>query len=188
MPSTPKVGDVFRPENILGVVFEEVRVKEVGKTVQGPRGLIAGAIVADEIHLDGSHSDKVFTPGRGELSTGSDGDTEVLAVAVPADTLTASEPSQLQTISAAALGIVGAVQGRDWEAAAAITKRIGSVTSSLPRDGQPTLVIARLDDAVAALTRAVRARDVARAGTFAIAAGQSTLDLRLATCDSSTGR
>ena len=58
MPGKPRVGDVFRPENILGVVFEEVRVKEIGKTVRGPRGPIPGAIVAVELHLDGSHSSK----------------------------------------------------------------------------------------------------------------------------------
>lgn len=98
---------------------------------------------------------------------------------MPADALTTSEPAQLRTISTAALGIVGAVQGRDWEAADAITKRIGSVASSLPRKDQPGLVIVRLDSAIAALTRAVRARDVARAGTSAIAASQSVLDLQL---------
>ena len=179
MPGEPKVGDVFRPENILGVVFEEVRVKEISKTVQGPRGPITGAIVADELHLDGSHSDKVFAPGRGEFSTGSGGDTEVLAVAVPADAHATTEPEQLRAISTAALGLVGAVQGGDSEAAAPIARRIDSVTSSLPREGQPRLVLERLDDAVAALTRAVRARDVARAGTSAIAAGQSALDLEL---------
>jgi hypothetical protein len=54
MPAQPAVGAVFRPENVPGIVFEEVRVKEVGKTVAGPRGPVSGAIVTDELHLDGA--------------------------------------------------------------------------------------------------------------------------------------
>src|SRR3954447_8148508 len=48
MPARPKAGDVFRLENIPGVVFEEVTIKSVGDTVPGPRGPVAGALVADE--------------------------------------------------------------------------------------------------------------------------------------------
>jgi hypothetical protein len=33
MAGDPKAGDVFRPENVIGVVFEEVTVKSLGKTV-----------------------------------------------------------------------------------------------------------------------------------------------------------
>lgn len=179
MPGTPKVGDVFRPENILGVVFEEVRVKAIGMTVQGPRGPIPGAVVAEELHLDGSHSDKVFAPGRGEFSTGSVSGTELLALGMPADAVTTAEPAQLTSMLTAALGLVGAVQGRDWEAADPIAKRIGSLTAALPKQGQPPLVLARLGEAVGALGRAVKSRAVARAGTAAILAGQSILDLQL---------
>jgi hypothetical protein len=42
MPADPKVGDVYRTENIPGVAFEEVTVKTVGKTVEGPTGPVAG--------------------------------------------------------------------------------------------------------------------------------------------------
>jgi hypothetical protein len=53
MPAAPKVGDVHRPENIPGLVFEEIAVKTVGSTVAGPRGPVAGAMVARELHDDG---------------------------------------------------------------------------------------------------------------------------------------
>ena len=69
MPADPKVGNAYRPENIAGLVFEEVTVKEVGKTVAGPRGPIHGAIVTRELHDDGSFEEKVFAPGYGEFFT-----------------------------------------------------------------------------------------------------------------------
>ena len=54
MPAAPKTGDVYRPENIAGLVFEEVTVKAVGQTVDGPGGPVSDAIVVEELHDDGS--------------------------------------------------------------------------------------------------------------------------------------
>jgi hypothetical protein len=50
MPGDPKVGDAFRTENIPGVVFEEVTVKTLDKTVNGPPGPVQGAMVGQELH------------------------------------------------------------------------------------------------------------------------------------------
>jgi hypothetical protein len=36
MPADPTIGDVYRPENIPGFVFEEVTVKSVDETLRGP--------------------------------------------------------------------------------------------------------------------------------------------------------
>ena len=85
MPARPKLGDVSRPENIAGLVWEEVAVKTIGKTVSGPFGPVRGAMVGRELHDDGSFSDKVFAPGYGEFYTAHEGDVEALAVAVPTD-------------------------------------------------------------------------------------------------------
>jgi hypothetical protein len=38
MPAHPKVGDVYRSENIPGLVFEQATVRSVTATVDGPRG------------------------------------------------------------------------------------------------------------------------------------------------------
>ena len=38
MPAKPKLGDVFRVENVIGIVFEELTVAKVDQTVQGPHG------------------------------------------------------------------------------------------------------------------------------------------------------
>ncbi len=85
MPADPKVGQAFRPENIPGLVFEEVTVKIIGETVDGPRGPVAGAMVGEELHDDGSFSDKVFAPGYGEFYSAHEGTTEAMALAVPTD-------------------------------------------------------------------------------------------------------
>jgi hypothetical protein len=63
MPARPRLGDTYRTENVPGIVFEEVRVKETGKTVDGPRGQVKGAMVGEELHLDRTTEDKVFAPG-----------------------------------------------------------------------------------------------------------------------------
>src|SRR3990170_3400000 len=50
----PHVGDVYRPENIPGLVFEEVTVRAVRQTMHGPRGRVDGAILVEELHMDGT--------------------------------------------------------------------------------------------------------------------------------------
>jgi hypothetical protein len=85
MPADPQVGDVYRPENIPGLVFEEVTVKAVDRTVAGPRGPVNGAIVVEELHMDGKRESKTFAPGYGEFSTGAGNDIEAIAIAVPTD-------------------------------------------------------------------------------------------------------
>ena len=58
MPAHPELGDVFRVENVIGIVFEELAVIETEKTVQGPNGPVPGAIVVDELGVSGGHSEK----------------------------------------------------------------------------------------------------------------------------------
>ncbi|MEU6805673.1 hypothetical protein [Streptomyces neyagawaensis] len=67
MPAHPERGDVYRPENLPGIVFEEVRAKAVDQTVDGPYGKVEGAITVRELHMDGSTEDKIFAPGYGEF-------------------------------------------------------------------------------------------------------------------------
>ena len=50
-------------------------------------GRVRGAMVARELHDDGTYSDKVFAPGYGEFFTGDKGELEALALAVPTDAL-----------------------------------------------------------------------------------------------------
>ena len=45
MPGDPQVGDVYRTENAPGFVFEEVTVKSVSQTLDGPLGPIEGGML-----------------------------------------------------------------------------------------------------------------------------------------------
>ncbi len=179
MPATPKVGDVFRPENILGIVFEEVTVKEIGVTVASANGPVSGAIIAEELHLDESTSDKTFAPGYGEFFSGKGSATEALAVALPADALTGPPAPQLESLETSATGMLGSVRAEDWEAAAATLRRMNAAWDVLRGQKPPALVAERLSGSLKALARAVEERQAVRASQSAIDAGQSILDLRL---------
>jgi hypothetical protein len=179
MPAKPKVGDVYRPENIPGLVFEEVGVKAVDETVDGPHGPVAGAIVAGELHQDGSREDKVFAPGYGEFSTASGGDVEAMTLAVPADKLPGSPPAELETLSAGADGVFKAVSKGRWTRASATVRTMIRAWRTLQRDELPPRLGARMSLALKELGRVVAARDATRALRAAIAVAQGSLDLQL---------
>ncbi|MFF7265087.1 hypothetical protein ACFZCL_33060 [Streptomyces sp. NPDC008159] len=102
MPADPEKGDVYRPENLPEIVFEEVTVRAVDQTIDGPYGRIEGAMTVRELHMDGSTEDKVFAPGYGEFSTGTEGgDLEAVSLAVPTDTKPGPLPDRLGTLDRA---------------------------------------------------------------------------------------
>lgn len=179
MPARPKPGDVFRTENVPGIVFEEVEVKRVGRTLAGPHGPVRGAIVADELHGDGTYDHKLFAPGYGEFRTGGGGDLEALALAVPADKLPGPMPAELRSLSIAATAILESARIHEWSTAAATLRRMRSAWRTLQTPTPPPLVAARLEKDLTALARAVGARSAARVAQAAIDVGQSALDLQL---------
>jgi hypothetical protein len=178
MPGRPRVGDVFRPENVIGIVFEEVEITEVGKKLAGPRGPVGGGVVGTELHLDGSSSDKIFAPGYGEFYSAHEGNVEALAIGVPADSLHATTPPQLRLLATAASGMLGSVRAGDWEAATATLRRMNAAWASLPSLDLP-LISKRLGGSLRALGEAVRSKKRVRAGQSAIDSAQSVLDLSL---------
>ncbi len=179
MPGDPQVGDVYRPENVPGLVFEEVTVKAVDQRVAGPRGPVEGAIVAGELHQDGSRESKTFAPGYGEFFTGSGGDLEALALAVPTDALVGPVPTELEALSVNADAVFAAVRVRDWKAASASLGKLAAAWRSY-RSGQvPPRIAAEMTSAIAAVDTAIAARNQRRAGTAAIEVSRSALDLEL---------
>ena len=68
MPAHPKVGDVHRAENIPAIAFEEVAIKTIGKTVKGPTGRVRGAMVARELHDDGTTATRSLPPAMASSS------------------------------------------------------------------------------------------------------------------------
>jgi hypothetical protein len=99
----PKVGDAYRTENNPGIAFEEVTVKRVGKTLEGPLGSVKGGLVAQELHMDGKTEGKIFAPGYGEFYTSDGSDVEALALAVPTDALPGPLPDELRNMYSGAL-------------------------------------------------------------------------------------
>src|ERR671910_2694387 len=149
MPSDPKVGDVYRPENIPGFVFEEVTVKDTRKTLDGPLGPIDGGLVIEELHMDGKTEDKTFAPGYGEFYTAGGGDVEALALTVPTDALSGSLPAELETLSSGALDIFDAAQSNDWNAASTTVEKMTAAWETYKTGEVPKMVEPRMTDALA---------------------------------------
>ena len=179
MPADPQVGDVHRPENIPGIAFEEVAIKTVDKTVNGPTGPVDGAIVARELHDDGTYSDKVFAPGYGEFFSGHGTEVEAMALAVPTDALDGPPPSELADLSAAASDALAATNAGDWSAAADGEKSANQGWDGYSPSQLPPRLAHDMDRALSALAEGIDARDRQLAGTGAIDVAQAALDLQL---------
>jgi hypothetical protein len=179
MPASPQVGDAFRSENVIGVVFEELTVKQIGQTVDGPTGPVDGAVIMQELHLDGSVSDKFFAPGYGEFNSIEGPDVEALAFAVPTNAIDEPVPTDLRLITTSAFGILENARLEDWEAANPTLARVQALWLGLESKGFPTLVVDTVDRGLAALESAVRGEDVAATSQAAVDVAQSALDLEL---------
>lgn len=185
MPAHPKVGDVYRVENIPGVVFEEITVRQVDVSIDTPQGAVRGGMIGDQLHVDGSHSDKLFAPGYGEFSTERGGDIEAVSLAVPIDARPTPVPQELETILAGATSVFETVRGGDWTAVAATLQRMQAAWSAMRAHGDiPRLLEVQMNRALAALTGdglapAIANRNVTGARTAAIDVGQAGLDLLL---------
>ena len=179
MPSDPKVGDVYRPENIPGFVFEEVTVKSTDKTIDGPLGPIVGGLVVEELHMDGTTEDKTFAPGYGEFYTAGGGDVEALALAVPTDAASGPTPAELQTLSSGAPAVFDAARSGNWDAASTTVEKMSAAWETYRAGEVPKLIEPRMSDALGSLAEAVDARDATQAQQAAIDASQWSLDLQL---------
>jgi hypothetical protein len=66
MPANPEVGDVFKPEDLPGIVDETVEVLRVNVTVRVPAGRYAGTIKIQETSaLAPGFTNKWYAPGVG---------------------------------------------------------------------------------------------------------------------------
>jgi hypothetical protein len=180
MPARPEVGQAFRTENIPGLVFEEVTVKTVGKTVMGPSGPIQGAMVGSELHDDGKRSDKVFAPGYGEFLTRDRDGVEAMALAVPTDAVNGPPPAELEGVSSGAGEAFTAVRSRDWKAAANAADALSRTWDAYSSAGDlPQRLRAPMTNAIAGFGKAVDAREEHGAASAAIDVAQAALDLEL---------
>jgi hypothetical protein len=179
MPADPEVGNVNRPENIPGLVFEVVAVKSIDETVDGPQGPTNGAIVGRELHDDGTYSDKIFAPGYGEFYSAHQGDVEALALAVPTDALSGPVPEQLAGLERAADAAFATARSGDWNAASASARRLKAGWVGLDGGALPPRLVPPMRHALDDLDAAIADRDRTRAATAAIDVAKAALDLEL---------
>lgn len=177
MPAEPKLGDVFRVENVIGIVFEELTVVEKNKTVAGPNGPVRGAIVVDELGVDGGHSHKTLAPGYGEFLTRGHGELEAMAVAVPTNFVPGGAPVAIPRVLTAAWGTLEYARAYDWPFARASVQRIHDQLTIIEKRQQPPRVMNLLRGAIDRLQSAVRAKQSHAAQRASIDVAQSTIDL-----------
>ncbi len=179
MPADPQVGDVWRPENICGFVFEEVTAVSTGITVQGPRGPVAGALIVRELHMDGSFEEKTFAPGYGEFSTGSGSNLEAVALAVPTDALPGPVPTEIESLSDGAEEIFELAKTGRWRETAAAAEEMNDAWDAYRATGVPPMLDAQMSDALEALHAAIAARDKAETRQASVDVALASLDFEL---------
>jgi hypothetical protein len=178
MPANPRPGDVYRPENIPELVFEQVTVTSTGQRVPGPRGTVEGALVIRELHMDGATEAKTFAPGYGEFSAGGDRDRETVALAVPVDAATAAVPAELDVLAGGARAGFDAAGSRRWSALSGQVEAMAAAWART-REGMPAQLAGQMTAAMEALAEASAARHPGRARQAALDAEQAALDLQL---------
>jgi hypothetical protein len=179
MPGAPEVGDVYRPENIPGLVFEQDTIRSTGETVDGPRGPVQGAALVQELLMDGTLEEKAFVPGYGEFRAKAKDELVTVALAVPVDTAGGSVPARLTALAGGAAEVFDAAGAGRWPA---VRARVGSMDAAWKRlaGGEvPKLLAGQLTTTMGALTKAAAGRDPARVGQAALRVEQAALDLQL---------
>ena len=179
MPADPQVGDVYRPENIPGFVFEEVTVKSVDQRLDGPLGLVEKGLLVEELHMDGATEGKTFAPGYGEFFTSGGGDVEALALAVPTDAVSEPPPVDVVALERGATRVFAAAGSRDWNAVQAVVERMTAAWEVVRSGEVPARLEPQLSAALAALADAVARRSAPAARQAAIDVARWSLDLQL---------
>jgi hypothetical protein len=182
MPASPQVGNVYRPENIPGLVFEEVTVKAVDQTVNGPRGPVPGAIVVEELHQEGTRESKVFAPGYGEFLTGQGGEVEALGLAIPTDAAQGPPPPEVGALTTGASAIFTAAtpESADWTAASTALNSVLVAWDAYAASGDvPRMLITEMSRALDNLVAGVDLRQSTETRKAALAFELVARDLEL---------
>jgi hypothetical protein len=180
MPAKPAVGNVYRPENAPGVVFEEVRVEKIDQTVAGPSGNISGAIEVSELHMDGKREGKVFAPGYGEFSTGSEtGDLEAVSLASPTDRRQGAAPAEFAALSAAVDAVYQAAAEEDADLLTQASPALNAAWEAVRAKGIPPQMESQMGVDLEGLNSAADGQDWEAAQSAALRIAQNELDLRL---------
>jgi hypothetical protein len=179
MPGAPEVGDVYRPENIPGLVFEQDTIRSTGGTVDGPRGPVQGVALVQELLMDGTLEEKAFAPGYGEFRAKAEDELVTVALAVPVDAAGGSLPAGLASLAGGGVTVFDAAGAGRWPA---VVARVGAMDAAWKRlaGGEvPELLAEQLTMTMGALIKAAAGRDPARVRQAALRVEQAALDLQL---------
>ena len=180
MPAKPAVGNVYRPENAPEVVFEEVRVEKVDQDVAGPNGNISGAIEVSELHMDGKREGKIFAPGYGEFSTGSEsGDLEAVSLASPTDRRQGPAPAEFGALSKAVSEAYAAAAADDVNSLNQAVPALGAAWEALRATRIPPQMDSQMRVDIEALNGAIGEQDWEAVHSAALRIAQNESDLRL---------
>jgi hypothetical protein len=180
MPAKPAVGNVYRPENAPEVVFEEVRVEKVDQDVAGPNGNISGAIEVSELHMDGKREGKIFAPGYGEFSTGSEaGDLEAVSLASPTDSRQGPAPAEFGALSKAVSEVYEAAAADDVDSLNQAVPALGTAWEAVHAKGIPPQLESQMRGDIDALNSALGEENSEALQSAALRISQNELDVRL---------
>ena len=163
MPANPQVGDVYRPENIPGLVFEEVTVRAIDETVDGPIGQIQDAVSVREVLMDGVIEDKVFAKGYGEFiaHVASEDEFVTIAVAIPPDLRPTPPPAELDVLVSGARQIFADAPTAPGAAMGPTFDEMTGAWDAYRSSGPPELLGAAMDGALDELRLSISGGDPA---------------------------
>jgi len=180
MPDDPQVGDVFHPENIPGLVYEEDRVISTSETIDGPQGPIDGVLEVREELKDGTIEKKFWAPGYGEFRALTPGEEDVSIVfALPNEVQPDESPFALTELQRHAAEAFDLARDGQIEMLADTALRMFEDWRAYGASDRTVVIdafVGAVDDSLARLARVVAERD-------APAAAAAAIDLELAVLD-----
>ena len=181
MPAHPKVGDVYRPENIPGLVFEETTVKATDLTLDGPTGPVTHAIRVEEHPANAAVETKTYAPGYGEFEATVPASDEYVktAIASPTDSVDSREPRALDALSDAARGLIRRAPSKSWSRLRSLVAAAKGSWDELAATELPPRLADQMSGAIDGLDAAVAQRNRSDLAQAAIDVQFAALDLEL---------
>ncbi|MBV6508642.1 MAG: hypothetical protein JJLCMIEE_01707 [Acidimicrobiales bacterium] len=182
MPADPRVGDIYHPENIPDLVYEEDLVVSTSETVEGPSGPIEGAMLVQET-VEGTIEEKYWAPGYGEFHAIVPGTEDVKVVfALPNDAQAEPVPPELRDLQQGAAEAYDQAVGEDWEALTAAFADLQSDWETYDpgsRSVLPEAFVSAVDQALTALDTATTDHDPEAAAEAAVALELGVVDVMM---------
>ena len=182
MPAHPEPGDVYRPENIPGLVLEETTVLQIDLTVEGPTGEVHGAILVQERPMGGDLEQKLYAPGYGEFTASVPASFEAVAtaVAIPTDAIGGGAPPAVDRLADSAGALYDTGAAGSWSDLAGLAGDARQALESLAAAAEvPPLLDDQATGALDAVDGAIGRRSRAELREAAVELQQATLDLQM---------